>query len=845
MKQNGFLSYGNSSRTLLGVLLSGILFLVFPTVPTTVSAGDVKSDMKSDAGESNAAKIDATRCEAGKRYAVETIDGVPMMTIDGEPVRSRIFWGRVGSSPVRLTPEFQKIEFTFRPAADSEGIGTVHFRFGQDPGTIFLDDFEIVEKETGRQLAGPYRFEKESDLTEWWKTWHDVFQGRTIAKLGVVAGCGANGSSALRIDLLPTERMLPTDFHLYHRWNLDLKKGSEYLVRFVIRADSPRNATVAFYLPRNPHVSLGGYGEVLESQVRMAAERDVHFVSFMLLQPFWRQKDGAFDFSMVDHYCDRILAANPQALIIPRLEMDAPVWWLDENPDERMRWEHVAPKDRAANWQWASPASRKYRREACEALRAVVRHLEEKYGNSIAGYHPAGQNTQEWFTANTWLTGHADYSPAARNAFRLWLREKYPSDAALQDAWGTPDVTLASAEVPAPELRDQSLNFPMIDPAINPEAPKAFQAIVDFNEFFQKQMTDAILELARVVKEETKGRKLCFVFYGYCYEFSSVFKGPAASAHYDLRSILNSPDIDVICSPMSYFDRQLGGGGSCMVNAESVTAAGKIYLYEDDTRTFLARGSRAPGWDSGAETLEETRRLLLRNTAESAMRNFGTWWMDLGGAGWFESPELWKIMDELKPLDEYFLQNATPYDPEIGVFIDEGSMLRIGSGRFTTRSVSHLRWALNRSGAPYAQYLTDDLLAGRARPPKLCLIANAPALSAEERAAIERKIQEAGTGAKIVWIDFDGLTPEKIREYGQSVGVHFFTDRLCCVWANGPFILLHAPEEGVYRVSSPTKSAVLNDFLSGERDVKEVKMEKGETRIFRMESFSTEKFLEP
>lgn len=767
------------------------------------------------------------------RFEVKTFDGVPMITLDGVPTRSRIFWGRPGGIVLNLTPEFQTFEFELDPSEDARGIGTMHFRFGNEPGEIVLDDCSVVEKATGKQIAGPYHFETQAEFLENWKFWHDRVGETTIATLGVEPGCGVNGSGGLKVTILPGNENARYDFHVYHQWRMDLKPGHVYTVRLTMRSDPPRRVRTAFYRPENPHVSLGGVGGVLTSQTRMAADVGVDFVSFMI-EGLWPEEDGTIDFTGMDAQIDAILKANPNALIIPRFPLDVRSWWLRKNPDERMVWfnfDHKAPYNYGT--QWATPCSLVYRQAACETLRAAIRHLEAKYGNSIAGYHPAGQNTQEWFTINTWTGGHADYSPAAQKGFRLWLKEKYKTDAALQKAWGKPDVTLETASVPSGELRDESLKFYVIDPDLNPDVPREFQSIVDFNEFFNRQMTETILALARVVKEETQGKKLSVFFYGYCWEFSGCAKGPAASAHYDLRTILDSPDIDLIASPMSYFERQPGGGGSCMLNAESVTAAGKIYVYEDDTRTWLAKGSTAPGWESGADTYEETREVLLRNTAESALRNFGIWWMDLGGAGWFNSAQLWKIMDELKPMDEYFLKNPTPYRPEVAVFVDEISMQKVGNGRFSHQSVGRLRLALNRLGTPYGQYMLDDLLSGRVAPPKVTLVTNCAALTPEQKAKIGELTQKAGS--KLIWVPQEGFAPEALREaVSAGTDVHFWTQEPCNVWANGPFVLLHAPADGEYHLNVP-ENARVQDVITGEPVPTVIPMKKAQTRILKVE----------
>ena len=66
------------------------------------------------------------------------------------------------------------------------------------------------------------------------------------------------------------------------------------------------------------------------------------------------------------------------------------------HPDDAMVWDTPG---QPASFVVASP---EYRRDAAASLAALVRHLEEKFGPSMAGYHPCGQNTGEWFYQETW-----------------------------------------------------------------------------------------------------------------------------------------------------------------------------------------------------------------------------------------------------------------------------------------------------------------------------------------------------------------------------------------------------------------------------------------------------------
>lgn len=762
-----------------------------------------------------------------KAFAVETRDGVPRFTIDGVPVRSRIFFGLPGSVPIAVTPKYQRFEMDFFASQDARKKGTMHFRFGTLPGEIDLDNVKIVDKETGALIAGPFSFDSQDEFTKNWTAWHDVYKGERIATLGVEAGVGEDNSNGLKIVIEKQFANENPDFHLYVNQNLDIVAGRTYVVSFDVRSSVPRRLNVAFYRPDSPtFVSLGSFGRnVLENQVKLAAKAGVNFVSAQDRGSLWAKEDGTIDFSGLDATCDSILRANPNALLIPRLGLDPPVAWLNANPDAREVWHNAGHDVDGQGWDWASLSSDKYRKVANETLAAIVRHMEEKYGNSVAGYHPCGQNTNEWFTPNAWGAGDAGFAQADVDGFREWLTRKYADDSSLREAWNDPNVALATAEPPSSEERLAAREKPYLEPG----------KLLDFNDFWQTRTTDVIRELARTVKRETNGKKMTFFFYGYSYEFSSVTKGPAASSHYALRALLDCPDVDVVCSPISYGDRGLGEGCSCMLNAESVTAAGKVYLYEDDCRTYLAHalGERL----ASVETVDDSVNIVLRNSSETAERNFATWLMDLGAAGWYDSPEIWDAVAKLAPMDQYFLDHPTPYHPEIGLFLSERSMLRVTSGSYTVNGVGRERAMFNRVGAPYSQFDLADLLSGKAPLPKLTVVLNADALDAEENAALE-KIEQSGK-TKVARVGLKGLTTDEIRKLADEAGVLLYTDRPCNVWANGPFVTLHAPEDGDYAFRAPDDVVKIVDFMTGETVADgnscKLALKRGDTRILRLE----------
>ena len=454
------------------------------------------------------------------------------------------------------------------------------------------------------------------------------------------------------------------DFHIYHEANLRLTRGHRHRVTFWVSARPERELTIGFYRPGATYVHIGGPPGPFESQIKMAAGAGVNFVSLPIDLP-WSRPGQPADWSAVDLACQQVLAANPRALLLPRMGMSPPEWWQDEHKDEVMQWEN-------GRRGLAVVASPRYRRDAAERLGALVAHLEAKFGDHVAGYHPCGQNTGEWFYEGTWDTPLSGYAVADQVAWRLWLQGRYRSDAALQAAWQDAKATLATASAPSPALRHAAPAGVFRDPAHE-------QVLIDWADFQQQAMSQCVCDLAHAVRTASGGRKLVVFFYGYLFEFAAAPNGPSVAGHYALRRVLDSPDIDVLCSPISYFDRGLGQGAPSMTAAESVALAGKMWLNEDDTRTYLGTGD-FPGALDAVSTLEDTNRELVRNVGQEAIRNFATWWMDLGATGWFNDPRMWREMARLRAIDEPLLEHPAAFRPEVAAVIDERAMLRVAAG---------------------------------------------------------------------------------------------------------------------------------------------------------------------
>ena len=377
---------------------------------------------------------------------------------------------------------------------------------------------------------------------------------------------GHDGAAALHVKLrAPPDGNWP-DFHIYHQPRLAIREGHRYRVSFWVRAEAVQKIVVAFYQPGRTYIHLGGPGNVFEQQIKLAADAGINFVSFPIGLP-WPKPGTVADWSAVDLACGRVLQVNPNALLLPRIGMSPPPWWREAHPDDVMQWED----GRRDNAVVASP---QYRRDAVERLAALVNHLEEKFGEHIAGYHPNGQNTGEWFYEHTWNHPLNGYAPADLAAWRQW-RSARGGMPRCRGAVTGGATCRAGRDLPRSGGRAHA-------DRIGPNSSNRRWRTV----FVSWRMPSA--------RHHTGGSWSCF-FTVTCSSLRRFKWAPPPAGHYALRRVLDCPDIDVLCSPISYFDRGSGQGAPSMTAAESVALAGKMWLNEDDTHTYLATGNRRAG----------------------------------------------------------------------------------------------------------------------------------------------------------------------------------------------------------------------------------------------------------
>ncbi len=438
---------------------------------------------------------------------------------------------------------------------------------------------------------------------------------------------------------------------------------------------------------------------------------------------------------------ERFLSANPNGYALVRLGSVPPPWWFNEHPEASSLWNTGAPEQRQPGWaRLPSLASEFYQKEAEEALRRTIRFYEENYPGRIAGYHIGGLHTSEWLYDTNYVKESEGYDIGTRTEFKRYLREKYKTDKALQEAWNDKSITLDTADVPAHEERiGDGKNFL--------REPVKDQKLLDFFIFHTELVADTICKFAKIAKEEAPGRLVGF-FYGYA-SLGSWYGGGGKNGYLAFRKVLESPDVDFFCSPFSYNGRQRNKTAVTQGIIDSIAAAGKLWMNEDDTATYLAYITQdgGPSMYSSCRTPRETAEMLRRNLAFTYMNNHAIWWMDLNGAGWFDDPEMWNTMKEFLPLEKALLENPKAFEPELAIALDQqGAMHFIGEhskeGAPPNFASDHV-FTLGFVGAPVGVYLQDDILEGRIKA-KMTAFLSCYAMDGKQRAAMRRYAENNG-----------------------------------------------------------------------------------------------------
>lgn len=252
-----------------------------------------------------------------------------------------------------------------------------------------------------------------------------------------------------------------------------------------------------------------------------------------------------------------------------------------------------------------------------------------------------------------------------------------------------------------------------------------------------------------------------------------------ASAHCGLKRLLELREVDFVCSPNGYYDRNIGGTDAPQGVVTSVQLHGKVYFNEVDTRTYLA--SEEPALEGmRVKTPRDTREVLRRNFCQSLAEGCALWWMTLDpNTYWFSAPEILADLAHMARIHRFGLDTDRESIAQVAVVVDDRSPFYLKldpQQNILNPFVFSQIYELRRMGTPYDTFILDDVVGQRARPYRLYIFLNAFVATETEREALHRVLREHhATG---VWLYAAGLIDKSIdlKNMEELTGIRIAAD---------------------------------------------------------------------
>ncbi|KKT04244.1 MAG: hypothetical protein UV78_C0034G0005 [Parcubacteria group bacterium GW2011_GWA2_43_17] len=527
--------------------------------------------------------------------------------------------------------------------------------------------------------------------------------------------------------------------------------------------------------------------------------------------------EKTFDFNSLTNDFKTLLSVYPNARVIIRLDLDPPSWWERAHPEACS----FQPDGSALRQSFTSPI---WRVAMDDALRACIAWLlQSPYSQNLIGIHLAAGGTEEW--VYQYYNLFYDGNPGRTVAFRKWLLENYGDQAKLRMAWADPNVCFATAQL-------ADISGKQATPVWR--TGKQTKQIVDTFRFHSAVLADNIAHFCKVVKQASGGRLLTGAFYGYHFYLNDPRKG-----HFALGRLLACPDLDYISSPNTY-NRVLGEDWLPMAALNSVSLHGKLWLAENDTRTFKTtllkdqapaicpNGYYSDGVWRGPESAEDSVALLRKNAARMLAGGYGGWWFDMWG-GWFSDVRLLAVLRRTQELGSLELGQPCPQmAAQVCVITDEELAFHDASFGKLTEQIMVNRFVLGRTGVPYDVYLRSDIMLIPAGRYKAIWLLGLLELTDKEIKKMDEWHKEGITtlwtmpeGTDIRWAGGAPLeikkgqvqwTPAELRCIWRKASVHIYVESDDILYAGYGWISLHTLTGGTRIIHLPFTARVEDAF---------------------------------
>ena len=421
---------------------------------------------------------------------------------------------------------------------------------------------------------------------------------------------------------------------------------------------------------------------------------------------FWKGY-GSYDFSVAERDFRRIIGnSRPgEIYLIPRLMVEPPAWWEDENPGELCLDAQGTPVHQ-------SYCSEKWKRDTEEMMEAFRGWLDDSgFADYVPGWHIACGNTEEFLRPNHHPMQYTDYSPCALRTFRRWLTRRYADTDALNRAWHTAYTSFDDARFASPAQRmfGSAAGGALHDPAFEQQA-------IDTYAFLNEVNAQAAVDLCAAAKRVTGGNLVIGAFFGYS-------TAGTEEGHHAAHIVFENDAVDFLASPFMYTDNRASGvDWGFPGSVESAMLHGKPWFMEADVRTCLSepisrcmphadpvvnRAYDGPVW-LGPDTVESSLGQMTKALARVLTHNTAVWWFDMWG-GWYDHDEFRRFHRRARELyEEYSHAGGSKNAAPVAVFLDDAFFNRISPIEGYAWMYHELSKKLGHTGTPYRLFLFED-----------------------------------------------------------------------------------------------------------------------------------------
>ena len=557
---------------------------------------------------------------------------------------------------------------------------------------------------------------------------------------------------------------------------------------------------------------------------------------------------GQYDWACCDRQFDDVLAASPEATFMVLVDLNSPLWLA-----RRQQFDSFTAIVQAA-------AMPEWREAVKEYLRALVGHVEAKYGPRIVAYVPMAGRTTEWYDVDVGLS-----SRAKNAAWRDWCAKR--------------GLAYREFTPPETELARAAFENVLYDPATEREK-------IDYLRFHNGIVADAILEMAGAIRSLVGPAKEIGVFFGYyCIDGRNL----SSQGHMDYERVMASPDIDFAISPATYRERACGFGTGSQSVTGTLRRYGKRLVHEID---FWPHDLKLP-WRSAARNYFHSAADDVAGNMRDAVFAFVngcSWWYFDQYGGYYRTPGMHERIAALAKIERRFAREDPPSVADILFVADPQSALLIRDPPGMTAegfapmvgATEILRNRLNVIGCAYEVCSFGDLAhldLGRFRlivlpatyeitperaellRGKVCVAGRtvlwtyAPGIS-DGRGLDIRRVEDwtgvpfrtkgvtttamPGGWTSVCAYDYRALDAAAVRAIAVGAGAFLYADEPMPVAANGRFLAVHCAKGGAKTFRVPFRCRRIVDLFADRvvaegADAFAVTLESPDTRLYELE----------